>query len=98
MALVNCMKHTRGQGPIEKLGASNPLFVTCTPEGISVEKYGGPHAYEQLVVPRDLCDSLRKPGEEGYINLAIFQSNIIRQHDDGEYSGEESSGEEVEEL
>ena len=92
IALVNCMKHTKGGRVIEKKGASYPLYVKCAPEGVSVEKYGGPHAYEQLDVPRELCKSLSETGEEGFINLAIFQSEIIRHYDGKRTEGEQRLG------
>ena len=91
LAVVNCMKHTKGQGPISKLGASYELYITCSPEAILVEKYGGPHAYEQLIVPRHLCDSLEKEGEVGFMNLALFQADIINHVKDGCSSDEEES-------
>ena len=90
LAVINCMKHTKGQGPIRKLGASHELYLTCKPEAVLVEKYGGPHAYEQLMLPRQLCNRLEREGEKGFLNLAVFQSHILKH--DGEFTddGEET--------
>ena len=89
LAVINCMKHTKGQGPIRKLGASHELYLTCKPEAVHVEKYGGPHAYEQLMLPRQLCNRLEREGEKGFLNLAVFQSHILKH--DGELTDDEET-------
>ena len=54
------------------------LYVDCTEYGMFVTIYGGPHGFQELVLPLCLCKQLREPGEESYINLALFQAAYIK--------------------
>ena len=44
------------------------LYVHCTEYGMFVTINGGPHGFQELVLPLCLCKQLRETGEEAYIN------------------------------